>query len=1017
MISSDQEFLASDRNTGAGRMELTSQGSSGRGVSSPNQASGEGPMVFRVGDKATGMERRLVGEEEDWNHERLAQSEQYLSNSPKGRGKKNEESRSPGNTGDWDTEELIGKYKETNYTTSWQEVDGDLPRRTEHKPGKNKHNRGKREERRNETSERRTLLIENMMNFKSYDQMEDIACEHGRADQIKQIIQGKDKVKCYIAYKTYQDAMSALDQEVSIKEKLGGQVAIRMVNEIERMKVFAGREPYIVNKQQKEIEKIRNRREELKKETIPKYFWAKFKPNIRKRFLEANKWLYKKIGQPNWKKFNSGILIETETDQSCIIKQFTPEIIDNSPFAVIEPHNKFNTTWCEIFSWDLEDHTEQDLLDVCPEEVINVVRPWGDKPVFFLEYNKTEITNVKDIKIENLNIPLKLKKTQPMICKKCLNYGHTERWCKSPFRRCRYCADTEHITDSSECMGVKCLHCGENHITASKKCPRYINELNLLEKMNLLKIDRREARRMINEQSYASATKDSTKKNYIVNENRETFMLRNTETINSGRQTQYDRMKQGKGNIHPNPREAKLPEEQNRKNVTKRGTSCDRAAMNLTDGRVRKGRLRTSTAVAEAYNVPTRKQHIENDQSKDQRSDENTPMALTNQYGVLSEPSNLSDEEPEEMEIEKEQTTPGQDNDKAGDETPNKETEYKTNQKPKSRRRTETGFKCQQCKTVYKSEQCKAIHEQCAHNNQNQWQDSAIYNCEYREREHRCSEDGNQSACIVLYQYKTKSGENLYIDSREVKYNNIKSFRLGISNQKNLLTKNDIASLGGKRIFCPTCRNYEFSSETCLQVHKEFYHNQLEYKDGARPFDHRCYLKERSCINVVELIDNDGIKTYADENEIQYKSIEEYRTQPPKKQTELKRKKRQLDSTTPPSQDGNKKKNKQDDDHNSTFSEGAETHSVSELRGFFENHLEDPLPANTEQNLKDLDKSKSSDKMDDSKEQTESQEHRDDIYLSQVPENTSYITEDETDSVRTQNVIEPEGQKEKSLED
>ena len=187
-----------------------------------------------------------------------------------------------------------------------------------------------------------------MTEFQSYDWIEDVACKGCKADQIKQIIQEKDKVKCYIAYETYLDAITALKQEKTIKDKLGSQITLRIINEIEQIKVFAGREPFIVNKQQKEIKRTRNRRVKLKKETIPKFFWTKFKPNARKRFFEANKWLYKKIGQPNWKKYNSGILIETEIDQSYIIKQMTAEMIETSPFDIIEPNNKFNTKQQEM---------------------------------------------------------------------------------------------------------------------------------------------------------------------------------------------------------------------------------------------------------------------------------------------------------------------------------------------------------------------------------------------------------------------------------------------------------------------------------------------------------------------------------------------------------------------------------------------------------------------------------------------------------------------------------------------
>ena len=68
------------------------------------------------------------------------------------------------------------------------------------------------------------------MEFKSYDQIEEIACKGCRADQIKQTIQENDKVKCY---ETNQDANIALNQEKTITEKLGRQITLRLINETE----------------------------------------------------------------------------------------------------------------------------------------------------------------------------------------------------------------------------------------------------------------------------------------------------------------------------------------------------------------------------------------------------------------------------------------------------------------------------------------------------------------------------------------------------------------------------------------------------------------------------------------------------------------------------------------------------------------------------------------------------------------------------------------------------------------
>ena len=224
-----------------------------------------------VGTGARNLEPRLPVVDQTGEYKRVsgtyAQSEQYPSSSFRGRRKKVEDSRSTRNSEDWTIKKLMDDYDGTNYSTSWQRVEEISPRRTEHSARKNKNNRDRREEETTPTPNKKTILIENMTEFRSYDWMEDVACKGCKADRIKQIIQEKDKVKCYIAYETYQDAITALQQEKAIKDKLGSQITLKIVKEIERMKAFAGREPYIVNKQQKEIEKTRNRRVKLKKET------------------------------------------------------------------------------------------------------------------------------------------------------------------------------------------------------------------------------------------------------------------------------------------------------------------------------------------------------------------------------------------------------------------------------------------------------------------------------------------------------------------------------------------------------------------------------------------------------------------------------------------------------------------------------------------------------------------------------------------------------------------------------
>ena len=753
------------------------------------------------------------------------------------------------NENDWNSKMKTYDYEESNFS-SWLPVDEATTRTPDHNARRKTVNRDRRETEQKLTANKRTLKIEDMTEFKSYDEMEDLACKYGSADKIKQMPQGRGMVKCYISYETSLDALKALEQKAEIEEQLGSQIVVNIVSENERIEAFSGREPYIVNKHQKETTEIKEKRERLKRETIPKYFFVRFKPDVRKRFIDANKWLYKKIGQSNWKKYNGGILIEAEIDQSHILRQLKRETIENSPFITIEPHKKFNTTWGEIFSWELDEYTDQELLDICPEEVISVIRPSDRKPLFFLEFNKMNLMNTKDIRIENLNIPLRLKKPQPMICKKCLIYGHTERWCRTSQRRCRNCgeADTPHSSDECD-KEANCYHCGNPHNTMSRNCPKYLQEQLLLEMMQLQKIDMREARKINRKNNtYASAAKNSTKEDNRRNENGEPMLLENPSMANSNK-TQRDKItpdvrpEETKRSTNTN-KETKIQDQISPKMMTRnitfseRGTKQDCAASNV-DGHVQEGRLRTSTPVAEVHMPPTESNKNEARKTTTKYINEEYPISIENQYTILTEAAITSDDELNESEVTKElpedmsyklKKTP----------KPNR----KKNQKSKQAKdKTESEIRCHQCKTDYKTEQCKTTHDKNCHNNQNVWINSSRFKCEYREKEHRCNKSGTKLNCITLYQYRSKKGKNLYIDSRDIKYNDVKTFRLGITNQKNTITEDDIAILGGRRIFCQECYNYEFSTDKCLKLHVEFFHNQLPFEKGTRPFDHRCYLE------------------------------------------------------------------------------------------------------------------------------------------------------------------------------
>ena len=377
-------------------------------------------------------------------------------------------------------------HEHTQYVNTYEAYFSAVTRRTEEEQDITKQRRGKQRE--------RTLLIEKMLSYKSYDEIEDLGNRYGQVELIKQKPQNHDYVKCYIVYEDCSEVEKAIENEDEIKNKLGRQVTLTAVRVTGNDLKLGNKGPYIVNRRQKEREEMKIKRKEIKTKTIPKYFWAKFQRNKR-NYIKARNWLYRKLGETSWKKYNGGILITAEVDQAHILKNI--QLKNDDPFELLEPHRSFNTTWGAIFSWDLKDYTEEELLEVCPEYVLKVEKPMTEKPLFFLQFNRENL-NISEIQIEQINIPIKPRKPLPMLCKRCYEYGHTKKWCRAPNERCFNCGISVELHDTDTCLNdTNCYHCNLPHNTTSKKCRKYIEEQNLLMTAEMEKIDLREARKRI----------------------------------------------------------------------------------------------------------------------------------------------------------------------------------------------------------------------------------------------------------------------------------------------------------------------------------------------------------------------------------------------------------------------------------------------------------------------------------------------------------------------------------------
>jgi hypothetical protein len=105
-----------------------------------------------------------------------------------------------------------------------------------------------------------------------------------------------------------------------------------------------------------------------------------------------------------------------------------------------------------------------------------------------------------------------------MRCFKCLKFGHTQKNCRATSKKCGNCANDEHTDreQNEKCTRVqKCVLCGRDHGSFSRKCEVYIMEKEIMNIKTRNKIPHAEARRKYNQsnplgkRSYASTVYDN----------------------------------------------------------------------------------------------------------------------------------------------------------------------------------------------------------------------------------------------------------------------------------------------------------------------------------------------------------------------------------------------------------------------------------------------------------------------------------------------------------------------------
>ena len=309
--------------------------------------------------------------------------------------------------------------------------------------------------------------------------------QFGKVDRIKmRIINNPPSYDCYVTFCKAEFAHKALNK-VNGKRFLDSVCSAKLFN---INNVQEEESDYITSKFE-----VKDAKSQIKDD--PKLVWhvANYKQG-KENFLSASKFIQRKIGsipKGNMKRYGKAILIKASNDiQITMLSNFQPT--EDGNISSISPHKSFNVRRGIVYSRDLYEFEEAEILDMCPSFVRKVRKLKGTQHAIELTFTCSFLPEFIDIDHSRVWIkPFKLRPTQ---CYNCYAYGHVSNSCTKA-KKCYVCS-SEHTKD--ECTDDKfCFHCSGNHSPNWKGCPQFIFQQEVVNMAHNSHISIGEARRLV----------------------------------------------------------------------------------------------------------------------------------------------------------------------------------------------------------------------------------------------------------------------------------------------------------------------------------------------------------------------------------------------------------------------------------------------------------------------------------------------------------------------------------------
>ena len=170
----------------------------------------------------------------------------------------------------------------------------------------------------------------------------------------------------------------------------------------------------------------------------------------------------------------------------------------------VKPHFNFSYAKGVIFNEDIYDMPDDEILDMCPEEVWKIFKVPRSSMIILTFVNSilhSEIVFEREI------VRVRPYKPRVLQCFNCYKFGHASRVCAGT-KICEFCSQPEH----GECSRPKvCINCKEEHHARNKECKMFRKEQEALLKSMAEHISVGHAKKLLSKKSFSEILKVNDK--------------------------------------------------------------------------------------------------------------------------------------------------------------------------------------------------------------------------------------------------------------------------------------------------------------------------------------------------------------------------------------------------------------------------------------------------------------------------------------------------------------------------